>query len=216
MIDILIVEDDPAAQERLQRVTAGVMPRSRRALAGSLAEARRQLTARKYGLVLLDVGLSDGSGLDLLPWMQIHAPGVDAVVITSLGDDATVLRAIRLGAVGYLLKNGSDAELELSLGCMERGGAPIDPLIARRILRLMAAPPPASAAPAAVAASSLSKRELEVLRLVEQGHSNREIAHSLELSTHTVEFHTKSIYRKLAVRSRLGAVHSAKAQGLLP
>ncbi len=114
--------------------------------------------------------------------MQAHAPTVDAVVVSSLGDDATVLQAIRGGAVGYLLKNGSDAELELSLGSMRRGGAPIDPVIARRILQLIAAPQPApvalaniGAAPAATSPAELSARETQVLQLVAQGHSNREI-----------------------------------------
>ena len=224
MEEILIVDDDQAVRHRLERVAAQAAPQARCAMAGSLAEAREQLSRGNFDLALLDIGLPDGSGLELLPWMQTHAPDVDAVVVSSLGDDATVLQAIRGGAVGYLLKNGSDMELELSLGSMQRGGAPIDPVIARRILRLMAAPQPApaalatiDAAPAPVAATAaLSEREMDVLRLVAQGHSNREIARSLSLSINTVECHAKNIYRKLAVRSRAGAVYSARAHGLLP
>lgn len=221
--DILIVDDDPSVRQRLKRVAGQAAPQARCAMAGSLAEAREQMSSSRFDLALLDVGLPDGSGLDLLPWMQAHAPAVDAVVVSSLGDDATVLQAIRGGAVGYLLKNGSDVELELSLGSMQRGGAPIDPVIARRILRLMAAPPVGQAAlatighaPASPAPAELSAREMEVLQLVAQGHSNREIAASLSLSINTVECHAKNIYRKLAVRSRAGAVYSARAQGLLP
>ncbi|MBO9512896.1 MAG: response regulator transcription factor [Variovorax sp.] len=221
--DILIVDDDQAVRERLERVAAAAAPRARCAMAGSLAEARQRLASHRYDLALLDVGLPDGSGLDLLPWMQAHAPEVDAVVVSSLGDDATVLQAIRGGAVGYLLKNGSDVELELSLGSMERGGAPIDPVIARRILKLMTAPPALSPGlatisptPVPAATAELSEREMDVLRLVAQGHSNREIAQSLTLSINTVECHAKNIYRKLAVRSRSGAVYSARTKGLLP
>ncbi|MDM0031788.1 response regulator transcription factor [Variovorax sp. J22P271] len=221
--DILIVDDDPSVRERLERVTAQAAPQARCAMAGSLAEAREQLAAGRFDLALLDVGLPDGNGLELLPWMQAHAPTVDAVVVSSLGDDATVLQAIRGGAVGYLLKNGSDVELELSLGSMQRGGAPIDPVIARRILQLMAAPQPApgalaniGAAPATPAPAALSARETQVLQLVAQGHSNREIAQSLSLSINTVECHAKNIYRKLAVHSRAGAVYSARAKGWLP
>lgn len=226
MEDILIVDDDPSLLQRLERVAAQAAPQARCAMAGSLAEAREQLTRGRFDLALLDVGLPDGSGLDLLPWMQAHAPAVDAVVVSSLGDDATVLQAIRGGAVGYLLKNGSDVELELSLGSMQRGGAPIDPVIARRILKLMAAPQSAPTAlatigttpaiPTTAAPAELSARETEVLQLVARGHSNREIAQSLSLSINTVECHAKNIYRKLAVRSRAGAVYSARAQGLLP
>ncbi|MDM0014713.1 response regulator transcription factor [Variovorax sp. J22P168] len=224
MEDILIVDDDPSVRQRLQRVAGQAAPQARCAMAGSLAEARERLAAGRFDLALLDVGLPDGSGLDLLPWMQAHVPAVDAVVVSSLGDDATVLQAIRGGAVGYLLKNGSDVELELSLASMQRGGAPIDPVIARRILKLMAAPAVGHSALATIApapaastqAAELSARELEVLQLVAQGHSNREIAASLSLSINTVECHAKNIYRKLAVRSRAGAVYSARAQGLLP
>lgn len=225
MEDILIVDDDPAVRTRLERVAAQAAPAARCAMAGSLAEAREHLAQGRFDLALLDVGLPDGSGLELLPWLQAHAPAVDAVVVSSLGDDATVLQAIRGGAVGYLLKNGSDVELELSLGSMQRGGAPIDPLIARRILQLMAAPqagpaPLATthAAPATTvpAPAELSAREREVLQLVAQGHSNREIAQSLTLSINTVECHAKNIYRKLAVRSRAAAIYSARAQGVLP
>ena len=221
--DILIVDDDPSVRKRLERVAVQAAPQARCAMAGSLAEAREQLAQGSFDLALLDIGLPDGSGLDLLPWMQAHAPAVDAVVVSSLGDDATVLQAIRGGAVGYLLKNGSDVELELSLGSMQRGGAPIDPVIARRILQLMAAPQPGPpplanmhAAPATSAPAELSAREMEVLQLVAQGHSNREIARSLSLSINTVECHAKNIYRKLAVRSRAGAVYHARVQGLLP
>jgi len=223
--DILIVDDDAAIRERLQRVIGRVAPQSRCVTAASVAQGQAQLAQQRFDLTLLDVGLPDGSGLDLLAWMQVHAPGRDAVIVSSLGDDATVLQALRGGAVGYLLKNGSDTELELSLASMQRGGAPIDPVIARRILALMAAPgnsetlaniPPERPPEDAPAPhSDLSARETEVLQLVAQGHSNREIARSLNLSVNTVECHAKNIYRKLAVRSRAGAVHAARGRGWL-
>jgi DNA-binding NarL/FixJ family response regulator len=214
MQDILIVDDDPAVRQRLTRVTAQVAPQAHSATAGSLAEARALLAQGRFDLALLDVGLPDGSGLDLLPWMQQHAPAVEAVVVSSLGDDATVLQALRGGAVGYLLKNGSDIELQLSLASLQRGGAPIDPVIARRILALMGAK--IDAPPPQASTVELSERELDVLGLVAQGLSNREIASSLGLSINTVECHAKNIYRKLAVRSRAAAVYSARTQGLLP
>ncbi|MBS0451302.1 MAG: response regulator transcription factor [Proteobacteria bacterium] len=225
---ILIVEDDPHMSARLARVCAQLEPPGAPQVAASLAQARARLDAQAFQWVLLDIGLPDGSGLELLPWLQQHAPGTDAVVISSLGDDATVLAAIRAGAVGYLQKNGSDVELALSLGSMQRGGAPIDPVIARRILNLVAAgPAPEGVVPKKVtvvniepettaAKPVLSERELDVLRLVAQGHTNREIAQGLGLSVHTIECHAKNIYRKLAVRSRAGAVYTARSRGLLP
>jgi DNA-binding NarL/FixJ family response regulator len=215
---LLIVDDDEPVRQRLERVARRVMPGVLCAHAGSLAQAREQLGRELFSMALLDVNLPDGSGLELLPWMRAHAPKVEAVVVSSLGDDATVLQAIRGGAVGYLLKNGSDAEMEISLGSMQRGGAPIDPVIARRILAIMGAPPqaPAGVAAGADAESTLTARELDVLQYVARGHSNREIARELGLSINTVECHAKNIYRKLSVRSRAGAVYSARARGLLP
>ena len=219
MEEILIVDDDHAVRQRLERVAAQAAPQARCAMAGSLAEAREQLARGSFDLALLDVGLPDGSGLELLPWMQAHAPAVEAVVVSSLGDDATVLQAIRGGAVGYLLKNGSDIELELSLGSMQRGGAPIDPVIARRILKLMAAPQPRSApatidaAPAPAQCRTERRARRRCCELVAQGHSNREIARSLSLSINTVECHAKNIYRKLAVQlARWRGLQRARAR----
>lgn len=215
---ILVVDDDLAVQLRLTRVVERVLPGVGFRYASSLREARTALEREGFGRALVDVNLPDGSGLDLLAWMRTHAPHVESVVVSSLGDDATVLEAIRAGAVGYLLKNGSDEEMELALASMGRGGAPIDPVIARRILSLMARPGPMEAArPAAdQEAASLTARELDVLQCVARGQSNREIARELGLSINTVECHAKNIYRKLSARSRSAAVFNARSQGLLP
>lgn len=226
VFEILIVEDDALACQRLRRIVSQVFALSRCATVDSLAQARAQMTAQRFDLALLDVGLPDGDGIDLLPWMQSNAPQTEAVIVSSLGDDATVLKALRGGAVGYLLKNGEDVEIELSLRSLQRGGAPIDPVIARRILQLVdiwsAAPRAPVPAPTNIPVApegtegELTKREIQVLELVAQGLGNREIGLNLYISTHTVESHIKNIYRKLAVRNRSSAVHSARGQGLLP
>jgi DNA-binding NarL/FixJ family response regulator len=219
LLNVLIVDDDEPVRRRLQRIVLQVHGHALCVQADSLAQARAQLALRHFDLALIDVGLPDGSGIELVECMQVHAPQTETVIVSSLGDDATVLRAIRGGATGYLLKNGEDVELELSLRSMQRGGAPIDPVIARRILRLVAAPPAAQVVRMAAApadAGLLSEREIDVLELVAQGQSNREIAQSLYISVNTVECHTKNIYRKLVVRSRAAAVHSARGRGLLP
>lgn len=216
MKSVLIVDDDALLRARLRALLARAAPEARCLEADTLAGARARLADAVLDTVLLDVGLPDGSGLDLLPSLAARTAPVEAVVISSLGDDASVLQALRRGAIGYLLKNAEDAEIELSLRSIERGGAPIDPVIARRILALMAGPQALATMRAdPEAAGLLSARETDVLKLVSRGHSNREIAEQLHLSINTVECHAKSIYRKLAVRSRAAAVHAARERGLL-
>lgn len=214
MSTVLIVDDDDAVLQRLARVVGQVLPGANCVCAGTLSAAREQVCRQAFSMVLLDVNLPDGSGLELLPWLRTQAPQAEAVVVSSLGDDATVLQAIRAGAVGYLLKNGSDAEMELSLASLQRGGAPIDPVIARRVLALMTDPAPTHAP--VPAGGVLTERERDVLQCVARGLSNREIGRELGVSVNTVECHAKNIYRKLSVRSRAGAVFTAREQGLLP
>lgn len=223
MTQILIIDDDPAMRLRLQHIVERVYGPGTCSVADSLAAARGLLSLLVFDLAFLDVGLPDGSGVTLLPWIRERVPTLEVVIVSSLGDDATVLQAIRAGAIGYLLKNGDDMELELSLRSLQRGGAPIDPVIARRILlQVSAAAPPTSeeelplpSEVPAKATAELTERELEVLKLVAQGYSNREISESLEVTINTIEAHAKKIFRKLEVRSRSAAVHSATQKGWL-
>lgn len=216
----LIVEDDATTQQRLARLLAGLGQGGAHEIstAGSIAEAKARIAAQVPRLALIDIGLPDGSGVDLIRWLQDHHPDVPAMVISAWGDEETVLAALQAGAIGYLLKERDDVELELALQSIRRGGALIDPFVARRILTLLPnARPAANAADASPGASAdtLSEREVEVLHLVARGLSNREIAGATDLSRFTIEGYTKSIYRKLAVNSRTAAVFEARALGLL-
>lgn len=211
---VLIVEDDPLARARMQALMQGLIePQGRIETAADLAAARARLQQTSFALALVDVQLPDGSGIDLIAWMSAHAPQMPSVIVSAWAEEETILAAVQAGAIGYLLKDRDDDELRLSLKSLQRGGAPIDPLIARRILALL--PPAPVRAPEPEPASQLSEREREILRLVAQGFSNREIAELVALSKLTIECHTKNIYRKLAVGSRTAAVFEARALGLL-
>ncbi|GKS94724.1 response regulator transcription factor [Acidovorax sp. SUPP2825] len=224
---VLLVEDDPACARRLARLLGQVHPGASVAHAGSLAQAGALWPARGFDLALVDLHLPDGSGLALLEAFSRARPPLEAVVVSAWGHTDTIVAAIQAGARGYLLKSAEDDELVRALACMRAGGAPIDPLVAARILALLASAPGhgASTAPPAPGAGSgaadgvlrvaLSARELQVLHQVALGDTNREIAHTLGLSVHTVECHTRSIYRKLVVRTRTEAVVLAQAQGWL-
>ncbi|MBB1087036.1 response regulator transcription factor [Lysobacter sp. SG-8] len=222
----LVVEDDPATRLRLQGLMAGVADDGARVAAvGDLATARERLREGDFALALVDVQLPDGNGIGLIDWMQVHAPRTQAVIVSAYAGEDTILAALRAGAAGYLLKDRDDIELVVSLKSLRRGGAPIDPSIARRILALLPPGPTRGGVATAVAGSDgpgsgappvpLSERESEILALVAQGFSNREIAEMLSLSRFTVEVHARNIYRKLAVGSRTEAVFEARAMGLL-
>ena len=214
---ILLVEDNAAAAARLFHLLARAYPRTPVQHAGTLDLGRGVLERTAIDLALVDIHLPDGSGLELLADIARLQPQATSVVISAWGHTDTIVSAIRLGARGYLLKNVDDEEIERGLASIQRGGAPIDPLVANRILAMLSADAHADApAPGGDATDSqLSTRQLEVLRWVANGHTNREIAAALGLSAHTVECHTRSIYRKLAVHTRTQAVMMAKNKGWL-
>lgn len=214
---ILIIDDDAASLARLARLVAE-LPADRAPqidTAADLAGARTLLQARHFDLALVDMQLPDGTGIDLIGWMQQHMPQLQAVVVSAFAEEEAIFAALRAGAVGYLLKDRDDIELTVALRSLQRGGAPIDPMIARRILALLPTTQLPVAAPPA-ASVHLSERELGILAHVAQGYGNREIAELLGLSRLTIEAHTRNIYRKLAVGSRTAAVYEARAMGLLP
>ncbi|QFZ84305.1 MULTISPECIES: response regulator transcription factor [Variovorax] len=215
----LVVEDDPAMRERLAYVLSTLgCDEPQIAWADSVAAARSLLEQQHFGVALVDIGLPDGSGVDLIEWMNVHHRLVPAVVISAWRTEAVIFAALRAGAIGYLLKERDDLELSIALRSIEQGGAPIDPAIARRILGWVAAqlpaPPPPFDAPT-LAPVALTPRERKILELVSQGMSNRDMAEALSISRLTVECHTKNIYRKLAVNSRTEAIYQGRRHGLL-
>ncbi|GAA0903179.1 response regulator transcription factor [Rothia nasimurium] len=220
--DVLIVERDLSAQVRLRQLLrhAGYEPSIVR-VADGLADALAGIAFRDVSVVLVDAGLPRGQACELITWMTAQRPDAMTIAVATGGDDDDLVRAMRAGAHGCLLKERDDVELVMALRSVRRGGVPIDPFVARRLLRGMDIPvsAPADPAPAqesATGQSLLSSREIDVLRLVAQGFSNREIAGLSGLSHFTVEGYTKTIYRKLAVRSRTAAVFEARSMGLLP
>ncbi|MFH0134423.1 LuxR C-terminal-related transcriptional regulator [Variovorax sp. VaC1] len=225
----LIVADDLAVAERMRRILAELGPRRRIVIASSRAEACSLLASLPYDLVLVDMRLPSRDGVSLLMHVRQAYPRIESIGMSATDDHELVSAAISAGAIGYLLTEADEIELAYLLRSIERGGAPMDSRIARRILSSIAASAKARTiepirvqAPAANAQADaktpqglLSPRELKVLRLIAQGWSNRQIAEAVYLSVNTIEFHAKSIYRKLSVKSRTQAVHEAMQHGLL-
>jgi DNA-binding NarL/FixJ family response regulator len=168
-------------------------------------------------MALVDIHLPDGSGIDLIRDWHKYDPALPILVISAWSTGPLILSALQAGATGYLLKERDDVEISLSIRSALRGGAPIDPFVARHILEITANdPPPSAPAATPVSRGKLSRREVDILVQVNKGKTNQEIADTLGLSKLTVECYTKNIYKKLAVRSRSEAAFVARERGLLP
>ena len=174
-----------------------------------------------FALALIDLGLPDGSGIELIRWLRARDEALPILVISAWSTEEMILGALRAGASGYVLKERDDMEIGVSLKNVLKGGSPIDPFIARRILGLIGQPIAGTAVLEPLAAADhalrelLTERELVILTQVAEGMSNREIAESVNLSRWTVDTHIRNIYRKLSVKSRTQAIREARAQGLL-
>ncbi|WP_186091980.1 response regulator transcription factor [Burkholderia gladioli] len=223
---LLIVDDEPLMQCRLTTILTSLGYSDDALLfAGSLSEARAIRATQPCAIALVDIGLPDGSGIELIREWHEADPALPIVVISTWSTGPTIVGALQAGATGYLLKERDDIEIALSIRSVLRGGAPIDPFVARHILETTVHAAPAAATPASAGLLPsrngappvrLSRREIEILGIVSKGLTNREISELLSLSRLTVECHIKNIYKKLAVRSRTQAVFEARAHGLLP
>ncbi|MBV7419069.1 MULTISPECIES: response regulator transcription factor [Comamonas] len=213
---VLVVEDDPLIRQRLLGILAHLGYQADALLfAETLAQARHLVQESPIALALVDLGLPDGNGIDLITELRNSDPALGILVISAWSTEDVLLGALRAGATGYVLKERDDLEVSLSIRSVLRGGAPIDPFIARRIIAELQPAPSPSTETAASDEVKLSMREGQILELVAEGLANREIAEKLFLSRYTVECHIKHIYRKLAVSSRVKAVREARSRGLL-
>jgi DNA-binding NarL/FixJ family response regulator len=211
---VLLVEDDEHTRERLARAVAEHPALELLAAVGSCAEARRELDRRQPAVLLTDLGLPDGDGVELIREVRRRGFKTEAMVVTIFGDEQHVVTAIEAGAMGYLLKDGSPDYIGQSILDMLAGGSPISPPIARYLLRRFRT---SEATPAAEPAElpRLSEREREVLGLIVKGFSYAEAARLTGTSPHTVTAHVRNIYRKLEVHSRGEAVYEALQLGLV-
>lgn len=218
-IRVAIVEDDPVFRSAFAAAIAAATDMQLVGVAANQREGLALLGGLRADVLLVDLGLPDGSGVEVIHASQAAWPGCSAVVTTALGDEQHVMRAIRAGAAGYLLKDSSPGDIASEIRTVAAGGSPISPLIARRVMALLRGSEPAAGAGQAPGRAepevALSARETEVLKLVAMGYAYHEIAQRLEVSRHTVLTFVRRIYAKLEVRSKMEAVNVARRQGLL-
>ncbi len=179
--------------------------------ARSLARAREHLSEVAPDLVVLDLNLPDGRGVELITAIRERRPGAWIVVVTVFDDDEHLFTALQQGADGYLLKDESRASAAGILRDVLAGHPPLSARVARRVLRYVQSSAP-SAKP--VAAFELTAREREVVVLLARGHTAASTAAALDISEHTVKTHIKNLYRKLDVSTRAGLVRTAIDTGL--
>jgi DNA-binding NarL/FixJ family response regulator len=204
-----ILEDLPESQAWLSQALTESFPGITIVTAYSLQEARTRLAeAPMPDIALIDLGLPDGSGVEMIEYIQRRNPTTLCVVASIYDDDSHVFPALRAGATGYLLKDQPVAAIVAALQGIASGQPPLSPAIARRMLAFFQ---PAQSLPD----PSLTERETEVLRLISKGMTQAETARLLGISQHTVAGYVKELYRKLNVSSRAEAALLARDMGLV-
>ena len=209
-VTVAVLEDE---QEARKRLVASIRADGSLRLTGEFgtgAEALAALASGAPDVFLVDLGLPDMSGLDVVKSIAARYPACNILVVTIFGDEQTVLRALEAGAHGYLLKGALEHDIVEDIRHLRNGGSPLSPVIARQVLRRLVPPK----TPQSVD-SVLTPRETEILDSIARGFSYAETANLLAISVQTVHTHLKNIYRKLAVHSKTEAVFEADKRRLL-
>lgn len=210
-VRVLVVEDNPEFLERYCAIIS-LAPDMRLVHgAATMAEARECLAKATPDVILIDLGLPDGDGIDLIREVYARDRDVDIMVVTVFWDEKHIVGALEAGATGYVLKDMTGPELLDAVRELRAGGSPISPTVARQLLRRYVK---AGTTPSGEM-NMLSPKEKEVLNYISKGFSFAEIAEFLSISPHTIKTHVKHIYKKLAVCSRGEAVFEAKQLGLI-
>ncbi|MCW1935025.1 response regulator [Pararhodobacter zhoushanensis] len=208
MTRVLIVEDLSETRRWLAEIVTTAFPGCEIHEAASMRAAIGQVAARDFDVALIDLGLPDGSGLDVLRNLRLLRPEAICVVTTVIGDDASIVGALSAGAQGYLLKEQPQDLLTRQLRQVAEGIPALSPSVARRIMEHFRRTGPAAPD------DDLTAREREVLGLTGRGLRNGEVAAQLAIAETTVAGHIKSIYRKLGISSRAEASWHAVRLGL--
>lgn len=213
----LIVEDLPDIRQWMGDTARAAFPATEVVAVGRCEDGMRLAGERRFDLALIDLGLPDGNGIDVVHALRTHQPQAVSVVVTIHDDDEHLFPALQAGAFGYLLKEQPRDELMAQLQRISQGEPPLSPPIARRVLNYFASGGSRSfglmrADPDQVA---LNARETDILQRVAKGYTLPEIAEQLGLSRHTVADYVKQIYRKLNVSSRAEAALEAARRGLV-
>ncbi len=220
-IRVALVEDDVNFQQALRDTIGGEPDMVLVSVASTRAQGLKALDDDPVDVLLVDLGLPDGSGIDVIRAAHAKWPRCGIMVSTAFGDEQHVMQSLEAGAAGYLLKDSAAKSMVDEIRSLHQGGSPISPLIARQILtrfrfRDQDRPRPASSdLSPEKSRATLSAREQEVLEFITKGFSYDEIAKLMGVARQTVLTFVRRIYSKLEVNSKTEAIYEARSQGLL-
>jgi len=209
MYRVNLVEDDPEVNKRLAELIEAHPNYTLTHNATTLSEGKMALASQQPDILLVDLGLPDGSGIELIKAIHLLRLDTQAMVISGFHDEHTVFQALEAGAQGYLLKYDDSQAITDCLQQMLEGGAPMSAAIARLMLNKFQTPKPTPLP------EVLTERQQRILKYISQGFSSQEIAEKLNIRYYTVTTHIKNIYSKLQVNSRTEALQEAHKLGLL-
>jgi NarL family two-component system response regulator YdfI len=209
MIRVLIADDHLVVREGLHTIleVSGDIEPVGEAAGG--AEAVRLVGELLPDVVLMDLRMPGTDGIEAIKQIKARYPAVEIVILTTYDDDEYIVQGLRAGARGYLLKDTGRQALFEAIRAAARGESLLPSVVVDKVVARLSAPRP-------VTTGTLSEREQEVLILLAQGASNKEISLRLQITERTVKAHVTSIFNKLGVNSRAEAVAVALRQGLLP
>jgi DNA-binding NarL/FixJ family response regulator len=215
-ITVALVEDDPVTHARLCAALRSDARIDLRFTASSGASMLAWLATHEVDVLLVDLGLPDISGLEVIAQCGVVRPQTEVMVVTMFGDESNMIRAFEAGASGYLLKDASEDELAEHVQTLHAGGSPMSPLIARQLLLRMGKKTVTPAvAPEPAASKLLTDREETVLKHLARGYSYGDLAKQMGVSINTIQTHIRGLYAKLKVHSKSEAIFEAKQLGLL-
>lgn len=214
-IRVLLVDDQRLMRDGLRTL---IELESDLNVAGEAEDGLQAITAyRDLGpdIVLMDVRMPNLNGVEATRRIKADWAEANILILTTFDDDEYIFEGLRAGASGYLLKDVSGKELAEAIRTVANGGTLIAPSVARKVVSEFARLKPPTATTAASLPDPLSEREIEVLQVLAQGHTNKEIADQLYLAEGTVKNYVTSILQKIGVRDRTQAAIRAKELGLL-
>lgn len=216
MIRVLLVDDQTLIRQGIRLLLDSEPDIEVVGEAANGREAVENAGSLHPDVILMDVRMPEMDGVSATRILAAEHPSCGVIILTTFDDDETIFEGLRAGARGYLLKDVSSEEMAEAVRKVAAGGALIQPSIARKVLaefnRLSSPPAPGKAN---ALMEQLTERELEVLRLLGEGLSNREIATRLVITEGTVKNHVSNLFAKLEVRDRTQAVIKAKALHLV-